>query len=124
MRRWIPVVGLAFTLWLGKLIVTSFGGPQLAPALKNYRLILENEKVRVGKVVVQAGESEGVHVHPYPRVLICLEGATIEVRRKDGSVERTTYRRGEARYQSNTDPHVPANIGETRFTGIIVELKQ
>lgn len=124
MRRWIPLVGLAFTLWLGKLIATSFGGPQLATTLKNYRLILENEKVRVGKVVVQAGESEGVHVHPYPRVLICLEGATIEVRRKNGSLERTTYRQGEARYQSNTDPHEPVNIGGTRFTGIIVELKQ
>ncbi len=92
--------------------------------LKNYEPILENETVRVGRVTLEAGDSDGLHVHPYPRVLVCIEGATIEVQRQDGSVERTTYRPGDARYQSNTDPHEPVNVGKTRFEGVVIELKK
>jgi quercetin dioxygenase-like cupin family protein len=109
---WLPLAGPAF-----------LEAQQPAAALKNQRPILENELVRVGQVVVEAGQSEGVHVHPYPRVLICLEGAPIQVRRKDGSTEQTIYRAGDARYQSNRDPHEPMNVSKTRFSGVVVELK-
>lgn len=92
--------------------------------LKNYELIVENETVRVGRVTLEAGQSEGLHVHRYPRVLVCIEGATIEVKRQDGSVDRTTYKPGDARYQTNTDPHEPVNVGKTHFKGVVVELKR
>lgn len=118
----------SFAALLALVLLTLFqheGFPQVPTTkLKNYELILENETVRVGRVILEAGDSEGLHVHPYPRVLVCIEGATIEVKRQDGSIERTTYRSGDARYQSNTDPHEPINVGKTRFRGVVIELKK
>ena len=96
---------------------------QASTTLKNYTPLFENDEVRVGRVTLPAGESEGLHVHPYPRVLICLEGATIEVKRPDGSLAKTVYQPGDARYQSDTQPHEPVNVGTSRFVGVVVELK-
>ena len=96
---------------------------QVPTTLKHYEPVLENELVRVGRVTLGAGESEGVHRHPRPRVLVCLQEAVIQVKRANGSVEKTHYRRGHARFQSNRDPHEPANVGPTRFRGVVVEFK-
>src|SRR5712692_1061383 len=111
----------ALTVWL---IFGLLAFPNEVPnTLKNYTPLFENDEVRVGRVTLPAGESEGLHSHPYPRVLICLEGAVIEVKRPDGSVERTSYGPGDARYQSDTRPHEPVNVGKTQFVGVIVEFK-
>ncbi|MBM3775306.1 MAG: hypothetical protein FJW37_09100 [Acidobacteria bacterium] len=97
---------------------------EVSTRLKNYQLVFENEKFRFGRVIVKAGESERLHRHPYPRVLVCLRPGVIEVRRKDGTIERTAYQAGDARYQANTDPHEPVNTGPTDFEGVVVELKE
>jgi quercetin dioxygenase-like cupin family protein len=96
---------------------------QASATLKNYTPLFENDEVRVGRVTLPPGESEGLHVHPYPRVLICLEGATIEVKRRDGSIAKTVYRPGDAIYQTDTQPHEPVNVSTSRFVGVVVELK-
>src|SRR5260370_1986314 len=96
---------------------------QASTTLKNYTPLFENDEVRVGRVTLPAGESEGLHVHPYPRVLICLEGATIEVKRPDGSLAKTVYQPGDARYQSDTQPHEPVNVATSRFVAALVRLK-
>src|SRR5689334_3303947 len=96
---------------------------QASTTLKHYTPLFENDEVRVGRVTLAAGESEGLHVHPYPRVLICLEGATIEVKRPDGSIVRTVYRAGDAKYQADTQPHEPVNTGTSPFEAVVVELK-
>ena len=95
----------------------------VSTTLKHYEPVLENQLVRVGRVALEAGESEGLHRHPLPRVLVCLQEGVIQVRRADGSVEKTHYRRGAARFQSKTDPHEPVNTGSTRFRGVVVEFK-
>ncbi len=115
----VPAVFLGFV----PLYPESIHQKQTSP-VKNYNLIVENDRVRVGHVVVKAKTSEGLHAHPYPRILVCIQGATIEVTRLDGTVERTTYKAGDARYQTNTDLHEPVNVGDTDFKGVIVELKQ
>jgi quercetin dioxygenase-like cupin family protein len=97
---------------------------QAPPALKNPTPLFENELVRVGRVMVAAGTSEGVHRHAYPRVLVCLEPGVIEVRRADGTVEKTSYGVGHARYQASLEPHEPVNVGETQFVGVVIELKK
>src|SRR5262249_247891 len=58
----------ALILWL---VLGLLQTPSAIPVtLKHYTPLFENEEVRVGRVSLPAGESEGVHTHPYPRVLI------------------------------------------------------
>jgi hypothetical protein len=38
-------------------------------AANNYRLLFENEKVRLVEVTVRPGETTPIHGHPYPSVL-------------------------------------------------------
>ena len=114
--------------WLVLLVVAHFAcsSPEVSQEVrttpKNYEPILENAEVRVGGVSLEALESEGLHRHPYPRVLIPLDPGVIAVKRQDGSVEETTYRPGGARYQTNTDVHEPVNRSNHRFRAVVVEL--
>ena len=124
MRKTLFVFAVATILGILTSMYREGFAQQPSTTLRNYQLIVENERVRIGHVTVEAGVSEGLHVHPYPRVLVCIQGATIEVKRQDGTVVRTTYRPGDARYQTNTDPHEPVNVGDTDFKGVVVELKQ
>ena len=79
--------------WLVLLVVAHFAcsSPEVSQEVrttpKNYEPILENAEVRVGGVSLEALESEGLHRHPYPRVLIPLDPGVIAVKRQDGSVE-------------------------------------
>ena len=110
--------------YLALLIPFACFSQEVATTLKNYEPILENEEVRVGRVTLEAGESEGLHRHPYPRVLVALERGVIAVKRQDGSLEETKYSPGDVRYQGNTDAHEPINSGKTRFRAVVVELKK
>jgi len=110
--------------YLALLIPFACFSQEVATTLKNYEPILEKEEVRVGRVTLAAGESEGLHRHPYPRVLVALEQGVIAVKRQDGSLEETKYSPGDVRYQGNTDAHEPINSGKTRFRAVVVELKK
>jgi len=70
--------------YLALLVPSAYFPQEVATTLKNYEPILENEEVRVGRVTLEAGESEGLHRHPYPRVLVALEKGMIAVKRQDG----------------------------------------
>jgi len=106
------------------LAVFPCAGFEVTTTLKNYEPLFENEQVRVGRVTLQRGESEGLHRHAYPRVLVALESGVITVKKRDGSVETTSYSPGMSRFQDNTDPHEPVNTGNTRFRAVVVELKK
>jgi quinol monooxygenase YgiN/quercetin dioxygenase-like cupin family protein len=87
----------------------------------NYKVLVENEQVRVLDFRLQKGDSEDFHSHP-AHVLYVLEPFKLRFRFPDGRTGMRETRAGEVLY-SEAVTHSPVNVGDTDAHGILVELK-
>jgi hypothetical protein len=99
-------------------------GPQDPLALypENYRVLLENDRVRVLDFRLARGASERMHAHP-PHLAVFLADFTIRFTLPDGA---TALREGRPHQISWSDgaSHASENIGPSDAHGILVELKE
>jgi quinol monooxygenase YgiN/quercetin dioxygenase-like cupin family protein len=87
----------------------------------NYKVLIENEQVRVLDFRLRKGDTEDFHSHP-AHVLYVLEPFKIRFRFSDGRTGMRETRAGEVLF-SEAVTHSPVNVGDTDAHGILVELK-
>ena len=87
----------------------------------NYRVLVENDRVRVMDFRLRKGDSEKLHSHP-AHVLYVLEPFTVRFTLGDGTTRMRQVSAGEVLF-SEAVTHAPVNVGETDAHGILVELK-
>ena len=87
----------------------------------NYKVLVENDRVRVMDFKLRKGDTEEFHMHP-AHVLYVLTGFKIMFKFPDG---RTAVRETKAGDVLFSEPvvHSPTNIGDTDAHGILIELK-
>lgn len=86
-----------------------------------YRVLLENEQVRVLSYTDRPGDRTHEHQHP-AFVLYALAPFQRKLVLPDGSERVRTFQAGDVLYSAG-ETHVGVNIGETPTQVIIVELK-
>ena len=99
--------------------------------------IFQNDKIAIWEMVLEPGESTGVHTHSHDYVFYVIEGSTVEVTDKDGNLlgklevkaGETMFFRLEGQELVAGDWRIPAthsarNVGSTRFREILVETKK
>ena len=89
---------------------------------ENYRVLLENDRVRVLDFRLARGATERMHTHP-AHLAVFLEDFTIRFTLPDGS---HALREGHPHQISWSDgaTHASENIGPSDVHGILVELKE
>ncbi len=87
----------------------------------NYKVMIENDRVRVMDFQLRRGAREEMHMHP-AHVLYVLTGFRIRFTFPDGTTKIRETMAGEVLY-SDAVMHSPENIGDTDAHGILVELK-
>lgn len=87
-----------------------------------YKVILENECVRVLDYQDAAGEKTHQHTHP-AFVLYALSPFKRTLTLPDGKVLRREFKTGDVMW-SEAQTHIGENIGETPTHVVIVELKE
>jgi beta-alanine degradation protein BauB len=87
----------------------------------NYKVLVENEQVRVMDFRLRKGDTEDFHSHP-AHVLYVLEPFKIRFRFPDGRMGMREVKAGEVLF-SEAVTHSPVNVGETDAHGILIELK-
>ena len=98
--------------------------------------LFENEKVVVWEMVLEPGETTGVHTHGNDYLFYAIEGSTVEVMDEDGEVlDELEVPTGSVMYLGidgdelvlgeNRFPvtHDAKNIGTTRYREFLVEIK-
>ena len=98
--------------------------------------IFENDKIALWEMVLEPGESTGVHTHTHDYVFYAIEGSTAEVTDEDGNhlctleikAGETMVVRLEGQELVAGDLRIPAthnarNVGTTRYREILVETK-
>jgi len=88
----------------------------------NFKLLLENEKVRVLQYTLPPGAQDNWHTHP-PRVGYVLSGAKIRVTEADGSQEDYDEKTGDIYWGDFSKLHNTLNTGTTPYIALLVEVK-
>ena len=87
----------------------------------NYKVLLENDKVRVLQFTLRKGATENFHSHP-AAVTYVLTPFKIRFRFPDGTERIREAKAGDVLY-GEAVTHSPLNIGDTDAMGILVEMK-
>jgi quercetin dioxygenase-like cupin family protein len=88
----------------------------------NFKLLLENEHVRVLQYTLLPGALDHWHTHP-PRVGYVLSGAKIRVTEADGSHTDYDEKTGDTYWGEFSPLHDTRNIGATPYIALLVEVK-
>lgn len=121
-----------FLLLIGLILgitVSMFLPTQKSPSSKEldelprpfYKVLWENENIRIVEHRMQPGESEPMHAHPAMLAYI-MESSNLLVTESDGATNAVTLTRGEFQ-ELPSWTHSIENIGDTPLHTLLVELK-
>ncbi|MCI0389539.1 MAG: antibiotic biosynthesis monooxygenase [Acidobacteria bacterium] len=88
---------------------------------ENYKVLIENDRVRVMNFKLRKGTKEDFHAHP-AHVVYVLTGFKIMFRFPDGRTALRETKTGDVLF-SEAVTHASENIGDTDAHGLLVELK-
>jgi beta-alanine degradation protein BauB len=84
----------------------------------------EDEHVRIWRIVLEPGEEAPWHTHHLDYTSIVVEGSELERYNGDGTTDRYEVKPGDTmRIYEGSRRHALKNVGKTRFSNIIIELK-
>jgi len=83
---------------------------------------LENDRVRVYRLSLQPGESQAMHTHPLPGLVVTITDAQIEVT-ANGKAVTHPVKRNDVSWQAGNVTHSVRNVGRTQFESLIIEMK-
>ena len=92
---------------------------QVGPTI--YKLLLENERVRVFEVRFKPGERIAMHSHP-DHVVYVLDDGRLKLSYPDGKAVEVVLKAGQPLWIP-AETHAAENIGTTDAHSIVVELK-
>ncbi len=87
-----------------------------------HKIVFENDKVRVLEVIIQPGEKEPVHTHPYKSITIVQSPSRIKYYDEGGSVIEEVDISGVS-WLEPKGMHAAENVGSDEFRGYRIELK-
>ncbi len=94
----------------------------LKSAANAYKLVLENDKVRVLEVTLKPGEKAVMHNHPNNHVVYVMNDAKFKLDFPDGKSGEFDLKAGQA-LMIDAGSHETTNIGTTVGRNLVVELK-
>ncbi|HVN78539.1 MAG TPA: cytoplasmic protein [Terriglobia bacterium] len=91
-------------------------------APKNCKVLLDNDRVRVTRVVLKPGDKLEMHSHP-ATIVYSLSGGKVKYTSPDGKSEEREIKAGTTRW-SEPETHGTENIGTTESRALVIELKK
>ena len=87
----------------------------------HYKVMFENDQVRVLKITYGAKEKSVMHEHPNA-VAVFLADGQMKFQLPDGKVIDAALKAGQAMF-TPAGKHLPENVGDKTFEVVLVELK-
>ncbi|MEQ1584811.1 MAG: hypothetical protein ABL895_02965 [Cyclobacteriaceae bacterium] len=87
-----------------------------------YKVVLENEHVRVIRYTLKPGEKDNPHTHP-PKTLYVISGGTFRVYPENEKPFEYVEVEGASEWSDKTSKHYVENIGNTTITILLTEIK-
>jgi quercetin dioxygenase-like cupin family protein len=106
---------------LAVLCTTAHAQDPVKTSPQYYKVLLENDQVRVLEYRLKAGEKEPMHSHP-AGVVYVLSGAKLKFTYPDGRTEERAAATGETIWREPTT-HAVENVGDSEAHAIATDLK-
>jgi len=87
-----------------------------------YKLVMENDRVRVFDVRFKPGQKAVMHEHPN-HVVYVIDDYTLDLSGPDGKKQEIQLKAGQA-FWMEAGAHAAENIGKTAGHALVVELKE
>jgi uncharacterized RmlC-like cupin family protein len=87
-------------------------------------VLVDNDVVKILKVVSKAGAKSAFHVHKTNRVMVYLDKGAIDIGYENGKVEHQKWKPKQAAWSPTGPRHTSHNVGGTSIRVVEVELKQ
>jgi quercetin dioxygenase-like cupin family protein len=119
---------MAAGIWLSLIAAVQTPVPaEQVDALKgspaNFKLLLDNDRVRVVEYSVGVGARDQWHTHP-ARVSYVVSAGTLKVNTADGKSMVFDEKAGDTSWSEPTPRHFVENIGATPVKIVLVEVKE
>ena len=122
----MPVVARTLIFLLSVVPFLSAAQPTPIDALtaspENFKLLLENEQVRVLEYTLAPGQRDEWHTHP-PKVSYVVTGGTVRVTTEDGKSFLADEEAGTASWMGALGRHCVENVGTTTVRVVLTEVK-
>lgn len=86
------------------------------------RVMLENDHVRVWQVHLEPGQTQRLHRHDHPYLVVAVSGAINLIQTVDGKEIDAPEPIGHVVYRPSGAVHTLTNVGETTYVGRVIEL--
>ena len=120
LRLWRATLTFSTLFVLAGPIVMAQDMVKVAP--KNCKVLLENDRVRVVRVVTKPGEKLEMHSHP-ANIVNSLTSAKAKFSSSDGKTEERELKAGQAAW-SDAVTHSTENVGKSESRALVIELKK
>jgi quercetin dioxygenase-like cupin family protein len=87
-----------------------------------YKVLLENEHVRVLEYRIEPGEKDAWHTHP-PKVSYIVSGGKLRVTTEGGDSFMVEEGAGDAAWMGAVGPHFAENVGATPIRIALIEIR-
>jgi quercetin dioxygenase-like cupin family protein len=114
-----PVLLLLVVFCLG--VLPAMAQDPVKVDAKHYKVVFENDQVRVLRITYGPGEKSVMHDHP-ASVAVFLTDHHVKFTYSDGKTEESHPKPGESSW-TPAGKHLPENISDKPFELILVELK-
>lgn len=94
----------------------------VAVSPNQFKILLENEHVRVVEYSLKPGEQDIAHTHPAKSSYV-VSGGKLEVHLENGEAFIADEKAGTASWMNYLDKHYVENIGNTTVTIVFTEIK-
>lgn len=112
---------LALLVTLSLFGVTALAQDPVNTSPQFYKVLFENEQVRVLEYHLKPGEKEPMHSHP-AGVVYVLSGGKLKFTFPDGRIEERSATAGETIWREPVT-HAVENVGDTEAHAIAIDLK-
>jgi hypothetical protein len=120
MKKFSPAILLSCVIGMSMTCLLAQDPVKQSP--QYYKVLIDNDEVRVLEYHLKPGEKERMHSHPRGFVYY-LADAKVRVSFPDGKTEESELKTGEAHWRDALS-HAVENIGNTEAHAIALELKK
>ena len=125
MNKSTLLIGL-FLLAIAAAVVAQAPSDEIDPVIESpdlYKVVLENDQVRVVEYAILPGQKDNWHTHP-AKVSYILSGGLLKITPQVGEPFIVTEETGSASWFEAVGKHFGENVGSTPVRIVFVEIKQ
>ncbi len=116
----VPFLLLAFPVAVSAQALNEIDPVSVSPEI--FRVILENEHVRVIEYTLAPGQRDEWHTHP-PKVSYVLDQGTLRITEDNGNSFLAEENYGAASWMDSLGRHYAENVGQTPVRILLLEVK-